>query len=579
MEPIDDQSSPSVDDTIEICERVDSGLYGSVYRAIQKPFGRQVAVKIIKTDLKAADALSHAAPLARINHPSIVTVYTVQEVYIPELGRTVPAIIMEWVHGETFGKRLSGDKFKLAEAVLLCRDLLDGIYHLHANGLCHGDLHPGNIIILPNGHVKVIDIDANKEISLARLSALSREGAKSSDVDYCRGIIFKALRHSDVPLSILSDCETALQEASSIVSLQKEIDLVVLQAQYLDVNPVIEDKVFKPEPNRDWLDETAKFDATPDQVIALLDTQTYFDLLKVTYPTSRDEVLSRLASERVIFRTSLGWDITNLAAILLAKRLDAFELSLARKAARFIIYDGASKLKTKSDLPGNRGYAVGFKALIEFVHNAAPKNEYVELAVREEIKMFPIQALRELIANALVHQDFSAQGTSVMIEMYSDRVEISNPGLPTIPTDRFIDEHRSRNERLAELMRRLGICEEKGSGIDKVINAAEVYQLPAPDFRVGEIRTTAVLFAHQEFAEMSKSARIRACYQHCVLQYLGGKRMSNQSLRERFGLINIGSGSATTSQVIAAAKDAKLIKSDDDGAGSLRYARYLPCWG
>ena len=133
--------------------------------------------------------------------------------------------------------------------------------------------------------------------------------------------------------------------------------------------------------------------------------------------------------------------------------------------------------------------------------------------------MFPKQALRELIANALVHQDFLMTGTSVMIEMYDDRIEISNPGLPPIKVERFIDEYRSRNERLGDMMRRMGICEEKGSGIDKVVSAAELFQLPAPDFRAGELRTTAVLFAHQEFPEMSRSDRIRACYQHCCLQY------------------------------------------------------------
>ena len=67
-----------------------------------------------------------------------------------------------------------------------------------------------------------------------------------------------------------------------------------------------------------------------------------------------------------------------------------------------------------------------------------------------------------------------------MIEMYDDRIEVSNPGTPAIPPTRFIDEYRSRNERLADVMRRLGICEEKGSGIDKVVSAAEVFQLQQP---------------------------------------------------------------------------------------------------
>ncbi|MGB4598717.1 MAG: ATP-binding protein [Trichlorobacter sp.] len=153
---------------------------------------------------------------------------------------------------------------------------------------------------------------------------------------------------------------------------------------------------------------------------------------------------------------------------------------------------------------------------------------------------------------------------------------MSNPGVPPISVDRFIDEFRSLNERLADLMRRLGICEEKGSGIDKVVKAAEVYQLPAPDFRVGELRTTSILFAHQDFSAMSKSDRVRACYQHCCLMYVSNQRMSNQSLRERFGVPE--SKAATVFLVIGAAKDAGLVKADESETNSTRYARYLPFW-
>lgn len=326
----------------------------------------------------------------------------------------------------------------------------------------------------------------------------------------------------------------------------------------------------------DWFSQPAKQGAGADEVIALLDTQTYFELSQLPYPTTRDGVLARLSGEGLIVQAPTGWTITNLAAILLAKKLDAFSPALARKAPRVVIYDGIDKTATREDKPGNRGYAVGFKSLVEFVHSSAPQNRSIEQVVREEVKMFPKQALRELIANALVHQDFLASGASVMIEMYADRVEISNPGTPPIRVERFIDEYRSRNERLADLMRRLGICEEKGSGIDKVIKAAEVFQLPAPDFRVGELRTTAVLFAHQDFAVMSKTDRIRACYQHCCLMYVTNQRMSNQSLRERFGLQE--SKAATVSLVISAAKEAGVIKADESETSSTRYARYLPFW-
>ena len=330
------------------------------------------------------------------------------------------------------------------------------------------------------------------------------------------------------------------------------------------------------EDQQDWFSQPARCNASPDDVIALLDTQTYFELLKIPYPTSRDAVLERVQSQHLIKPTAHGWTITNLAAILLAKKLDAFSPTLARKAPRVVIYEGINKLKTRNDTTGIRGYAVGFDGLVDFVHSAAPQNRFIEEVVREEVKMFPKQALRELIANALVHQDFLATGTSVMIEMYSDRIEISNPGIPPIKVERFIDENRSRNEQLADIMRRFGICEEKGSGIDKVVSAAEVFQLPAPDFRVGDTRTTAVLFAHQDFANMSKTDRIRACYQHCCLLYVSNQRMSNQTLRERFRLSE--SQAATVSHIIGATKEAGLIKADESESTSTRYARYLPFW-
>jgi ATP-dependent DNA helicase RecG len=330
------------------------------------------------------------------------------------------------------------------------------------------------------------------------------------------------------------------------------------------------------EDQPDWFFQIAKSDASPDDVIALLDTQKYFELLDLPYPTSREAVLERLQSQNLIEPAGGGWKITNLAAILLAKKLDAFSSSLARKAPRFIIYEGTGKLLTREDKTDNRGYAVGFEALLDLVHSTAPQNHFIEEVLRKEVKMFPRQALRELIANALIHQDFLATGASVMIEMYTDRIEISNPGLPSIEVDRFIDEYRSRNEPLADIMRRFNICEEKGSGIDKVITAVEDFLLPAPDFRISPTRTTAILFAHQNFADMRKSDRIRACYQHCCLWHINNKRMSNQTLRDRFRLSE--SSAATVSLIIKATKEAGLIKMDESESTSTRYASYLPFW-
>ena len=332
------------------------------------------------------------------------------------------------------------------------------------------------------------------------------------------------------------------------------------------------------ENTESWFSQAAKENLDADDVTTLLNTQTYFDLRSQPYPSTQSAVLQRLKDEGFIQSQSGKWAITNLGAILLAKDLKKISSNIARKAPRFVLYDGTGKTKTRTDVQETHGYAASFERLVNFVHDTAPHNHIFEETVRTEQRMFPKQALRELIANALIHQDFSVHGASVMIEMYMDRVEISNPGKPPIEIDRFIDGYQSRNEQLANIMRRLGICEEKGSGIDKVIDAVEVSQLPAPEFRFDNIRTTVTLFSHKDFSAMSKEERIRACYQHCCLLHVSRRSMTNATLRRRFGLVD--RQVATASTIITATRQKWLIKPHNQSqATSTRYAAYMPFWG
>lgn len=325
----------------------------------------------------------------------------------------------------------------------------------------------------------------------------------------------------------------------------------------------------------DWLEEYSGQGIHGQGVIDLLDTQTFFDLLHLPYPTERDGVLERLVQERLIDPEGDQYAVRRLGALLLARRLEDFP-DLSRKAPRVVVYPGTNKLKTKLDQVGAKGYAVGFQGLVGFVMGQLPQNEVIKDALRKEEKLVPEITIRELVANALIHQDFSIGGASVMVEIYANRVEISNPGEPIVPVERFIDGYQSRNERLADLMRRMGICEEKSSGIDRVIHAAENHQLSAPDFRTGHRRTVAVLFGPRDFENMDREERIRACYQHCALKWVMAEHMTNQSLRERFHLPE--SKSASVSQVIAQAIEAGVIKSDERVGASRKFARYLPFW-
>ena len=210
------------------------------------------------------------------------------------------------------------------------------------------------------------------------------------------------------------------------------------------------------------------------QILVLLDYPGYFDMLKQPLPADREAILARLADDRMIVPNQAGgWDVTNLGAILFAKNLDAFR-SLSRKAMRVVVYEGHGRLKTIREQVGRKGYASGFEGLIEYVNALLPRNEVIGQALRTEVPMYPEPAIRELVANALIHQDFAITGAGPMVEIFQDRMEITNPGRPLVSTDRFLDTPpRSRNEALASFMRRVGICEERGSGVDKVVFQTE----------------------------------------------------------------------------------------------------------
>lgn len=341
--------------------------------------------------------------------------------------------------------------------------------------------------------------------------------------------------------------------------------------------PMSEDRLRRifEEGRRDWLSEPAASATTDQQAVEVLDTQSYFELLNRPYPATRSAVIERLVRDRILSETARGFDISNLGALLFARRLADFA-ELGRKAPRVIVYDGVTKIRTRLEQIGSKGYAVGFAGLIEFVASQIPANEVISEAFRKDVRMFPPIMIRETIANALIHQDLAVTGASVMVEIFANRIEVSNPGSPTVEVDRFIDEYRSRNEWMADVMRRIGVCEEKGSGIDKVVNAAEAFQLPAPEFLSDDVRTTCVLHGHRPFASMTRDDRVRASYQHCVLCFITRSPMTNETLRKRFGLPD--ERSETVSRILRDTMDGNLIKLQDPNSRSKRFARYVPYW-
>lgn len=322
--------------------------------------------------------------------------------------------------------------------------------------------------------------------------------------------------------------------------------------------------------------EIAAENLTAEEVLRRIDYPAYFDLLSLPLPEGRNGILSALKADALIIAGHGGkWNITNLGAVLFAKRLADFH-SLTRKAVRVVLYKGEGRVETVREQEGGQGYATGFEGLIGFVTNLLPSNEVIGQALRKQVPMFPDLAIRELVANAIIHQDFHLTGTGPMVEIFASRMEITNPGLPLVQTDRFLDSPpRSRNEALASFMRRIGVCEERGSGVDKVVSQTELYQLPAPLFETTAEHTRAVLFAHRDLKDMDKADRVRACYLHACLRYVQRDHMTNATLRERFDIEE--KNSATASRLIKETLEAGQIVPYDEYAGR-KYMKYLPWW-
>lgn len=312
-----------------------------------------------------------------------------------------------------------------------------------------------------------------------------------------------------------------------------------------------------------------------EEVLGLLNTETYYNLVKEREPTTADEVLSRLIDERFVVSEPGGYGITNLGAILLAKKLEDFDLE--RKATRLIKYRARDRVIAENEIGGKLGYAIGFQGLMRTIRGMLPTQEAIVDGVRDSIDVYPEIAIRELVANALIHQDFTLTGTGPMVEIFSDRIEITNPGIPLVETDRLIDKPpRSRNEWLGAMMRRFGMCEERGSGLDRVVRAVEAFRLPAPRWRITDNHTSVTLYGPVAFRDMHHEDRLRATYQHAVIQQLSNDYLTNASLRQRFALGT--DASSTISRLISDAAEAGQIKRSDPESGSRRHARYVPYW-
>ncbi|GHT76321.1 hypothetical protein AGMMS50262_14200 [Bacteroidia bacterium] len=323
-------------------------------------------------------------------------------------------------------------------------------------------------------------------------------------------------------------------------------------------------------------EQVAMEQATADEVLKLLNYDQYFTLSKRNLPENKTAILEVLANEGFVVRQGDKWKITNLGALLFARDLTKFR-DLEFKTLRIIVYTGKNRINAYPELNFKEGYACGFDHYVQFIMERTSV-EVIEKVFREVKETYPEKTVRELLANSMIHQNLWQTGTHTMVEIFSDRLEITNPGVPLVEVNRFIDTPpKSRNEKIAILMHQYDFCELRGSGVDRAIEAVEKAILPAPKFIKGDFYTKVIIYPKKTFSEMSKEDRIRACYQHCCLRYMDNEKMTNQSFRERMGIDEKNYPMA--SKVIKDTVNSGLIRGYYPDNVVKKATCYIPYWG
>lgn len=323
-------------------------------------------------------------------------------------------------------------------------------------------------------------------------------------------------------------------------------------------------------------DQIAMKDLTLSEALNYLNYFKYFELIQTPMPSELESIAHYLTEDNIIRKQDSGnYSITNLGAILFAKRLRDFK-RLARKAIRVVKYAGDMRLDIRYDETFNEGYAVSFEEIIRQIIALTPSDFSINEALRNESHGYPPIAIREAVANALIHQEFSITGAGAMVEIFSHKMEITNPGIPLVEPIRIIDNPpKSRNESLAELMRRLRICEELGSGWDKIALNCELQQLPAPKIEISGENTKVTMFTEIPYSSMALEDKLWTCYLHAVIRFLNRTQLTNASLRERFGLSQ--NSSSSISRLIKEAVKVNLIKPLDPDTAP-KHMSYIPFW-
>jgi len=250
----------------QVGELLGYGGMAEVHRGRDLRLGRDVAIKMLRTDLARDDTFQmrfrrEAQNAASLNHPAIVAVYDTGEEIAPT-GETLPFIVMEFVNGRTLKEVLTAEgRLQPRRAMEITADMCAALEFSHRHSIIHRDIKPGNVMLTQTGQVKVMDFGIARALasgvtSMTQTSAvigtaqyLSPEQARGEAVDarsdvYAAGCVLFELVCGHPPFVGDSPVSVAYQhvrEAPPTPSdinpdVTAELDAIVLKA--LSKNPL-----------------------------------------------------------------------------------------------------------------------------------------------------------------------------------------------------------------------------------------------------------------------------------------------------------------------------------------------------